>query len=190
MRLKDNDKKQALFNATIKLVNEIGFDSSSVSKIAREAGVSPATLYIYFDNKEDLLVSTYVQIKLKTSKAVLNDFDDTLPIREALKDIWVKMFKHMTQNQDEYKFAVQFANSPYISLVNREELEAHYEPILALLQKGIEQKLIKNVETELLTVFVFYPLTYLTNPRSCSGSLLGNIDIDTAFTMAWDAIKV
>lgn len=190
MRFKDNDKKKALFNATIKLVNEIGFDSSSVSKIAKEAGVSPATLYIYFDNKEDLLVSTYVQIKLKTSKAVLNEFDDNLPIQEALKDIWVKMFKHMAQNQNAYKFAEQFANSPYISLVNREELEAHYEPIFALLQKGIEEKLIKNVDAELLTAFMFYPLSYLTNPRSCSGPLLENVDLDTAFTMAWDAIKV
>ena len=37
MRTKDDEKKEALFEATVKLVNEIGFASSSVSKIAGEA---------------------------------------------------------------------------------------------------------------------------------------------------------
>ncbi|PLX26508.1 MAG: TetR family transcriptional regulator, partial [Ignavibacteria bacterium] len=35
MRHKDAQKQQAIIRATIKLVNEIGFDSASVSKIAR-----------------------------------------------------------------------------------------------------------------------------------------------------------
>ena len=63
MRVKDDIKQDALFEATVKLVNEIGFAASSVSKIAKEAGVSPATLYVYYKNKEDLLVSTYIEIK-------------------------------------------------------------------------------------------------------------------------------
>ena len=58
MRTKDEFKQDALLKATIKLVNEIGFVSSSVSKIAKEAEISPATIYIYYKNKEDLLIST------------------------------------------------------------------------------------------------------------------------------------
>ena len=37
MRIKDDIKQEALFQATVKLVNEIGFVSSSVAKIAKEA---------------------------------------------------------------------------------------------------------------------------------------------------------
>ena len=81
MRTRDDEKQAALFEATVKLVNEIGFVASSVSKIANEAKVSPATIYVYHQNKEDLLVSTYVEIKLNLSRAILADFDDTLPIR-------------------------------------------------------------------------------------------------------------
>ena len=69
MRVKDDEKQEALFEATVKLVNEIGFVSSSVSKIAKEANVSPATIYVYYKNKEDLLVSTYIAIKLDLSTA-------------------------------------------------------------------------------------------------------------------------
>ena len=92
MRTKDDEKEAALFEATVKLVNEIGFASSSVSKIAREAGVSPATIYVYYKNKEDLLVSTYIAIKLDLSKALLRDFNDRRPIRDILRKVWFNMF--------------------------------------------------------------------------------------------------
>ena len=82
MRTKDDQKKEALFKATVKLVNEIGFASSSVSKIAKEANVSPSTIYVFFKNKDDLLVSTYVEIKRNMADALLADFDDKLPIRD------------------------------------------------------------------------------------------------------------
>ena len=51
MRTKCEEKQEALFEATVKLVNEIGFAASSVAKIAKEANVSAATLYIYYKNK-------------------------------------------------------------------------------------------------------------------------------------------
>ena len=96
MRTRDDEKQEALFEATVKLVNEIGFVSSSVSKIAKEAGVSPATIYVYYKNKEDLLVSTYIDIKLHISRAILKNFDDTLPIRDILKGVWFSMFEYLS----------------------------------------------------------------------------------------------
>ena len=98
MRTRDDDKKAALFEATVKLVNEIGFVASSVSKIAKEADVSPATIYVYYKNKEDLLISTYVDIKLSLSKAVLEDLDTNRPIRDILQKAWVNMFGYISEN--------------------------------------------------------------------------------------------
>ena len=85
MRVKDEIKQDALFEATVKLVNEIGFAASSVSKIAKQANVSPATLYVYHKNKEELLVSTYVRIKQFMGLSVQKNFDDSQPIRDILK---------------------------------------------------------------------------------------------------------
>ena len=75
MRVRDENKQRALMEAAITVVNEIGLASSSVSKIAKEAGVSPATIYIYHKNKEDLLVSTYVQIKRDLAEAFLGTYN-------------------------------------------------------------------------------------------------------------------
>ena len=32
----------------------VGFDAASMNDITREAGVSKGTIYVYFENKEDL----------------------------------------------------------------------------------------------------------------------------------------
>ena len=190
MRTKDDEKVAALFEATVKLVNEIGFASSSVSKIAKEAGVSPATIYVYHKSKEDLLVSTYIDIKLDMSKALLKDFDDTQPIRDILRNVWFNMFEYVSNNLEYYKFVEQFSNSPYSSLVDRQEVEQYFIPLVQVLQTGIEQKIIKNVNFDILTAFMYYPITALANPNLCQDFELNEENIETAFTLAWDAIKL
>ena len=190
MRTKDDEKEAALFEATVKLVNEIGFASSSVSKIAGEAGVSPATIYVYYKNKEDLLVSTYIQIKQNLSKALLKDFNDQLPIRDILRNVWLNMFEYISNNPEYYKFIEQFSNSPYSSLVNKQEVEQYFVPLIKVLQTGIEQKIIKNVNFDILTAFMYHPITVLANPSLCQDFELNAGNIEIAFTLAWDAVKL
>ena len=190
MRTKDDQKKEALFKATVKLVNEIGFASSSVSKIAKEANVSPSTIYVFFKNKEDLLVSTYVEIKHNLSAALLDGFDDKLPIRDIIKGVWFKIFKYISNNLEDYDYLEQFANSPYSSLVDRETLEKEYMPLINVLQKGIEQKIIKNVDMNILAAFMFNPISRLANPRLCRGLEMDDENLEMAFTIAWDAIRL
>jgi len=190
MRTKDDQKKEALFRATVKLVNEIGFASSSVSKIAKEANVSPSTIYVFFKNKEDLLVSTYMEIKRNLSAALLDDLDDTLPIRDIIKGAWLSVFNYISNNLEAYDYIEQFANSPYSSLVDRETLEKEYFPFINVLQKGIEQKIIKNVDMNFLSAFLFNPISRLANPRLCRGLEMDEDALELAFTMAWDAIKL
>jgi AcrR family transcriptional regulator len=190
MRHKDEHKQEAIINAAVKLVNEIGFAASSVAKIAREANVSPATLYIYFKNKEDLLVSTYIDIKQKLCTALLKDFDENQPIRDILKKMWFNGFEYTSGYPDYFQFTEQFSNSAYSSLVDKEEVERFFEPMIRIFQKGIRQKIIKDISFEILSVFTFYPVMLLSNPRLCANFELNANNIETAFTCAWDAIKL
>ena len=190
MRNKDLQKQEAIINATVDLVNEIGFGSSSVSKIARKANVSPATLYIYYENKEDLLVSTYIEIKKKMSKTLLKNFDNTQPFRDILFVFWKNGFEFTKENGAFYQYSVQFSHSPYSDLVDHRELEKHFEPLIQVLQKGIEQKVIKNVPFEILVTFIFYPIMILSNPKMNRAKELDNETVESAFNLAWDAIKL
>ena len=190
MRAKDDIKQEALFEATVKLVNEIGFAASSVSKIAGEAGISPATLYIYYKNKEDLLVSTYVEIKRNIAGAVHEGFDETLPIRDILRRVWFRMFDYISRHPDYFQYTEQFAHSPYQALVDKGEIEAFFEPVIRVLRRGIEQKIIKNVDFHILTAFIFHPILAISNARVCLDFELTEKNIETAFAMAWDAVRL
>ncbi len=46
MRKRDDEKEKSIKEAVIKLILEEGFHGTSISKIAKVAGVSPATVYI------------------------------------------------------------------------------------------------------------------------------------------------
>lgn len=190
MRTRDDKKQEALFLATVKLVNEIGFASSSVSKIAKEAGVSPATLYVYFENKEDLLVSTYQEIKLGMSIALLEGLDENNPIHDTFRLIWHNTFLYVKANLEEFRYAEQFSNSPLSELVDTKKIEENFKPILRVIQNGIEQKIIKDVNMDIIGAFLFHPILVLANPGRCKIFEPSEESIESAFRMAWDALRL
>ena len=52
-------KRERILRAAIKIFSQKGFFSSRVSEIARSAGVADGTIYLYFKNKDDLLISLF-----------------------------------------------------------------------------------------------------------------------------------
>ncbi|WDP91602.1 MAG: TetR/AcrR family transcriptional regulator [Desulfobacter sp.] len=189
MRVKDEIKQEALFQATVAMVNETGFAASSVSKIAKAAKVSPATLYVYHKNKEELLVSTYVRIKELMSRTLLRGFNEDLPIRDCLQQLWMNTFAFASEHPAYFQYMEQFANSPYSGLVDKEKVEAYFAPMFRVMTRGIEQKILKDVEFDILAAFMFYPVKALANPRFCTNFELTDKSIETAFNLAWDAVK-
>ena len=69
-------------------------------------------------------------------------------------------------------------------------MERYFDPLIKVLQTGIEQKIIKDVNFEILTAFMYYPITVLANPSLCQDFELNAENIETAFTLALDAIKL
>jgi len=62
---------------------------------------------------------------------------------------WKNGFEFVANNRELYMYAEQFSNSPYSELVDHKELEKHFEPMIKVLQNGIEQKVIKSIYQEL-----------------------------------------
>jgi TetR/AcrR family transcriptional regulator, fatty acid metabolism regulator protein len=56
---KTNEKYHKIIQAATKVFAEKGFFHAKVSDIAREAEVADGTIYIYFDNKDDILISLF-----------------------------------------------------------------------------------------------------------------------------------
>lgn len=53
----ENRKYRQILETARALFTAIGFDATSMDMIAREAGVSKATLYVHFASKDDLLIT-------------------------------------------------------------------------------------------------------------------------------------
>jgi len=72
-----NNKKELIINAAIKVFADKGFYTGNVADVAREAGVADGTIYLYFKNKDDLLISLFEtkmeEILQRFSSLVEND---------------------------------------------------------------------------------------------------------------------
>jgi TetR/AcrR family fatty acid metabolism transcriptional regulator len=53
------DKRARILDAAEKIFARRGFFHARVAEIAREAGVADGTIYLYFKNKDDLLISLF-----------------------------------------------------------------------------------------------------------------------------------
>ncbi|MFL2029304.1 TetR/AcrR family transcriptional regulator [Loigolactobacillus zhaoyuanensis] len=55
MRKRDDKKYEQIIDSVTELILQVGLSDITIAKIAATAQLYPSTIYIYFDNKEDLL---------------------------------------------------------------------------------------------------------------------------------------
>jgi len=66
------DKRERILKAAIRVFARKGFYSTRVSEIAKAAGVADGTIYLYFKNKDDVLISIF-QDRISQLLVVLSD---------------------------------------------------------------------------------------------------------------------
>lgn len=59
MAKRTGEKYQAIIDAAVIVIAKNGYHNAQVAKIAKEAGVADGTIYLYFENKEDVLISLF-----------------------------------------------------------------------------------------------------------------------------------
>ena len=80
----DSSKRRQILEGARKVFMDLGFDGASMGEIARAAGVSKGTLYVYFADKCGLFETIVEEEKIEQSKSAFNfdpdrDVDTTLP---------------------------------------------------------------------------------------------------------------
>ena len=94
MRLRDDIKEGAVREKALQMIVKEGFDGLSMQKLAKAAGVSPATLYIYYKDREDLIINLYMFEMKKMSDATLEGFSPEMHFEEGLKVQWMNRAKY------------------------------------------------------------------------------------------------
>jgi TetR/AcrR family transcriptional regulator, multidrug resistance operon repressor len=188
MRVKDERKEKAIFDAAISLITKNGLADTSMSKIAEAADVSPATLYIYFKNKEDMLNKTYVRVKREMASALGKGLKPELTVEEAFKVIWNNFYKYALHNSIPFSFTQQFANSPLVDRVRKEEGMSYFQPLFDWYERGKREKIFKDLPHQVFAVFAFEPLIGLVKQHFCGDVVLDAKTLKIAYDLTWEAI--
>jgi AcrR family transcriptional regulator len=189
-RVKSNEKRIALLNATLSLVINKGFHDAPMSKIAKLAGVSPATIYIYFENKQDLINQLYLETKALFCEYAFKNYDINQTIKESFELIWFNIANFKLHNVLEANFLSQCDNTPMIDEESRQKGLKHLQPLLDLWERGQQKGVIKLISPYLLYAYSIYPLAFLTTIKQSDLFKLTDKNLQEAFQAAWDSIKV
>jgi AcrR family transcriptional regulator len=187
MRHKDDSKHQAICNAAIELITRNGFADTSMSKIAKAANVSPATIYVYFENKEALLRKLYLFVKREMSAELLRGVKENQAVAQSFRIIWNNFYNYATQNPVRFAFTEQFANSPLVDGCREESLN-YFQPLLEVFERGKTEKVFKDISLEIFVAFTFAPLTGLIKGHFFGEIVLDEKALAQAFEIAWDAV--
>ena len=155
---KDRPKYKQIVEAAVKVIAQNGYHASQVSKIAKSAGVADGTIYLYFKNKEDILISVF--------KEKMGSF-----VEEALHAI----SKHESASDKLLAFIKmhykRLSDSPHLAVITQLELrqsnpELRYEinnvlksyldVIDQIIKEGIQAKEIReDVNPQLIRQMIF-----------------------------------
>lgn len=84
MRVKSEERRQAILEIASKLFTENGFEQTSMAQIARKVGGSKATLYNYFDSKETIFAAVMESSATEGISAAFMDLAVGKPVEQAL----------------------------------------------------------------------------------------------------------
>jgi AcrR family transcriptional regulator len=186
------DKRTQIFEAALKLFVEFGFHGTPTSKIAQEAGVANGTLFHYFPTKDDLIIALFKDTKGKMNTYVADNSVIENSLKGILKGQYLSALYWAMDNKLEFRFIEQFKTSPYLTKIVSEEMEKHLNPLIEMLQKGIIDKIIKDLPIDLLLTIIssqIYGLNnYLVN-NDFSKAKQHQIISDT-FDLLWEMISL
>ena len=185
---KSNSKRESLVKATIQLVNNNGFHATPMSKIAKMAGVSPGTIYLYFENKQDLVNQVYIEVKRSFTRFAFKDYKESTSVEGDFEKIWKNIAEFKLKEVEEALFLSQCDNTPMIDEPSRKEGLKHLSPLLELWKRGQKEGLIKQVSPYLLYAFSIYPISFLLQQHERFDIKPENIN--EAYEMAWNSIKI
>ena len=159
MRTREGNKEKDILESAIKVFAEQGFHKAKIAKIAEIAGVATGSVYVYFKNKEDILLKIFDQLwgKLYSELSTIQNSSDMSSIEkvDAMIDL---LFDVFTENPST---AVVFVNEQnQLMRSNQTQFTHYYEKFLdqgmVVLQEGVNAGLFSiAVDEQIFRHFIF-----------------------------------
>jgi AcrR family transcriptional regulator len=95
----DPAKRKQIMEGATRVFMKLGFEAASMNDITREAGVSKGTIYVYFQNKEELFVAMVEQERAAFLATVRSVLSNSGKVEKTLYDFGVSFLGHMTEEK-------------------------------------------------------------------------------------------
>lgn len=125
------DRAAAVRRALRSLVAEHGFHGSSMSAVAKRAGVGTGTAYVHYESKEALVFATYLEVKRELGTAAMSDVDPSASFHERFLKMWFGIYRHLQLEPERARFLVQVDSSPFARPAHQLAMSAYDDPIMA-----------------------------------------------------------
>ncbi len=143
---KSNNKYHRILEAAVKVFAEQGFFQSTVSQIAREAGVADGTIYLYFKNKDDILVQFF---SFKARQAFTRFREEVDRADSAVDKLRNLIRRHLEEFQNDRNMAMVYRvethqNSRLIEEQIKEMSKMYLDIISEIVEQGQEEGAIRK----------------------------------------------
>lgn len=162
MRPKNLLKEEAIRSIALRIIAEEGLENLTMQKLAKAAGISPRTIYIKYENKEDLLVKLFIDEVLGAyEKAILQNFHPDMPFAPGIRQLWLNGFNYLTCNRNAFALLQHGKASPLLNRAYRQKNIKEgdfFAPIQQFLQLNAEAGLIRDFPHQVHRALLFSPL--------------------------------
>ncbi|KAF2331584.1 TetR/AcrR family transcriptional regulator [Flavobacterium nitrogenifigens] len=88
MRTRDINKEEIVKQKAIEMIVTQGVEGFGMNRLAKECGISVATLYIYYSDKEDLIRKIGIEIGQNFFEKMFDGFSTDMSFRDGLQNQW------------------------------------------------------------------------------------------------------
>jgi TetR/AcrR family transcriptional regulator, fatty acid metabolism regulator protein len=151
-------KRERILRAAVDVFAEHGYFNAKVAQIAKAAGVADGTIYLYFDGKEDLLITIFRE----HTRNYLRTLEQALAnINRAEERLRVAVKHHLETLGRDRSLAVvsqvELRHSlKFMSLFSQQEVADYLNVIRKIVEHGQQEGTFRrNVHPQLVAKFVF-----------------------------------
>ena len=139
-RLRDRERqrrKDIILDAAERIFASTPFTEVNMRRIAKEAGISPASIYTYFPNQETLFVETY----LRGSKDIVNIIKAAIQDshRDAVKKTAFAYIDYFIEHDTYFRMMAHFMLYASLNPSSLEKLNAMERVILDVLEDAFKK---------------------------------------------------
>ena len=177
-------RRRSLLESTRRIIAAEGFDAVTMERVAEEAGITKGAIYLYFRNKDQMILAAIEEIAAEIVRGIERRVDPRAEPWDRLCQLIRAQLAIMEENKELLRTLLldrRLMKGGSHSAAARRLLkyrQGHEADIRDVLEKGVRRKLFHSVEAE-RAAFYINEMTISTAQRRLLGLTQSSLEQET-----------